>query len=66
MNNIYRVNIQTQNSYSKDDYEITEKDFYPPEDIREFKSGIEDIEDGDNFEDYVKYFYENYENIFQK
>lgn len=43
-------------------YEITEIDFYPPEDTRLFKSGISDIDDGDNFEDYSKWFYDNYEN----
>lgn len=43
-------------------YEITEKDFYPPEDSRLYQSGIDDIEDGDNFEDYSKWFYNNYEN----
>lgn len=43
-------------------YEITEIDFYPPEDLRLYQSGIEDIDDGDNFEDYSKWFYSNYEN----
>ena len=42
-------------------FEITEKDFYPPEDTRLFKSGIQDIYGGDNFEDYSKWFYSNYE-----
>ena len=42
-------------------YEITEEDFYPPEDTRLFQSGIEDIDDGDNFDDYSKWFYSNYE-----
>lgn len=44
------------------DYELTEKDFYPPEDTRVYQSGVEDIVDGDNFADYAKSFYEEYEN----
>ena len=42
-------------------YELTEIDFYPPEDTRLYQSGIEDIEDGDNFEEYVEYFWDMYE-----
>lgn len=47
-------------SNPNDEYEITEKDFYPPEDTRLYSSLIEDIDDGDNFADYIKYFYECY------
>ena len=36
---------------------ITEESFYPPEDIRCVKSGIEDIENGDSFEDYCEYIF---------
>lgn len=43
-------------------YEITEQDFYPPEDTRIYQSGIDDIYCGDNFVDYAKWFYNNYEN----
>lgn len=42
--------------------ELTEKDFYPPEDERYYQSGIDDIEDGDNFADYAKSFFNLYEN----
>ena len=42
-------------------YELTEKDFYPPEDTRFYQSGVEDIEDGDNFADYAKSFFNLYE-----
>ena len=42
-------------------YELTEEDFYPPEDKRIYKSRVKDIVDGDNFEDYAKWFYDNYE-----
>jgi len=45
----------------KDEYVISEKDFYPPEDNRVFKSYIEDIADGDNFADYSKYIFKLYE-----
>ena len=41
-------------------YELSEKDFYPPEDKRVFRSGVNDIAGGDNFEDYAEYFYNNY------
>lgn len=55
-------NINLQNKLSFDDYhEITEKDFYPPEDKRLYKSLVEDIYGGDNFNDYVKWFNYNYE-----
>lgn len=44
-----------------DSYELTEKDFYPPNDTRLYYSNIEDIINGDNFDDYVEYFYDQYE-----
>ena len=40
---------------------ITEKDFYPPEDTRVYTSLVEDVDGGDNFNDYVKWFFKNYE-----
>ena len=44
-------------------YIIAEKDFYPPEDTRCFKSGVYDIPfGGDGFEEYANWFYENYSN----
>lgn len=43
-------------------FELSEKDFYPPEDTRCYQSGIEDIEGGDNFADYAKSFFNLYEN----
>ena len=57
-------NIITDNLHIKnlDDYELTEKDFYPPEDTRLYCSGIEDIDGGDNFSDFARFFYNNYEN----
>lgn len=42
--------------------ELTEADFYPPEDPRVYASGIDDIDDGDNFAEYAEYFWETYEN----
>jgi hypothetical protein len=52
----------SKNSNTKLDnyYELTEKDFYPPEDTRIYCSGIEDINGGDNFDDYIQSFYEEY------
>jgi hypothetical protein len=43
-------------------YELTEIDFYPPVDTRLYNSGIYDIVGGDNFDEYVNSFYEDYEN----
>lgn len=40
---------------------LTESDFYPPSDNRVFKSYIDDINDGDNFNDYCKYIFSIYE-----
>ncbi len=37
---------------------LTEQDFYPPSDDRVWVSNIEDIEDGDNFIDYCKEFFD--------
>ncbi|MBR5604287.1 MAG: hypothetical protein IKW51_08810 [Bacteroidales bacterium] len=42
-------------------YELTEKDFYPPKDTRCYKSGVQDIKGGDNFADYAKEFFDEYE-----
>ena len=36
---------------------LNEIDFYPPPDNRVWETYIEDIEDGDNFADYCKYFF---------
>lgn len=40
---------------------ITEKDFYPPSDNRVLSSGIRNIYNGDNFEEYAEYIFELYE-----
>lgn len=40
-----------------EDYTISEKDFYPPEDNRVLQSGVEDIVNGDNFMDYTKEYF---------
>lgn len=71
MNNLAEIN-ENENSKSSDDsnlqrksnldYELTEEDFYPPEDKRIYRSGISDIVGGDNFVDYAEWFYDNYEN----
>ena len=50
------------NKKTLDDFEITEKDFYPPEDKRLYNSVVEDIHNGDSFAEYIKWFFDNYEN----
>jgi hypothetical protein len=42
----------------KNDYELTEQDFYPPTDSRVLQSFVEDINGGDNFTDYCKYIFD--------
>lgn len=42
-------------------YELSEKDFYPPEDTRTWRSGVMDVPHGDSFEEYSSWFYETYE-----
>lgn len=39
---------------------LTEEAFYPPPDERCLKSGVEDIRDGDCFEEYITYFFDEY------
>ena len=61
--NLQRESILDYELTKEDFYpELTEEDFYPPEDKRIYRSGIADIVGGDNFEDYAKWFYDNYEN----
>ena len=43
------------------DVVLSEEDFYPPVDNRYLKSGIKDINGGDNFVDYANYIYDLYE-----
>lgn len=57
---INSIDLDLQIKLDLDYYELTEKDFYPPEDTRLYCSGIEDINGGDNFSDYAKFFYNNY------
>lgn len=62
MNDVNKTNGLNNIKYHKEDYcKITEKDFYPPKDIREYQSGIDDIVGGDNFIDYIEYFLDLYE-----
>lgn len=46
---------------SMNNYELTEQDFYPPEDTRLYTSGIDDVNDGDSFAEYAEYFWDTYE-----
>lgn len=65
INSITNLSIEDLDLQSESvlDYcELTEKDFYPPEDTRLYCSGVEDIYGGDNFSDYAKFFYRNYGN----
>lgn len=50
------VNINIE----KNNYCLSKKDFYVSCDDRKLESYIEDIEDGDNFEDYCKYIFNLY------
>lgn len=45
-------------------YKLKEEDFYPPEDTRTWRSGVKDIPLGDTFEEYFRWFYEVYDDIF--
>ena len=57
--------IQQQSSISTDFVELSEKDFYPPEDKRVFRSCVYNIYGGDNYYDYINDFYDKYgEEIF--
>ena len=42
---------------SEFNFSLKEEDFYPPDDNRIWKSYIEDIDGGDNFEDYCEYIF---------
>ena len=64
-----RINVETLGKVKQrkkprkqdsDYYELSEKDFYPPEDTRYYRSGVEDIEGGDNFADFAEYFFDTY------
>lgn len=39
---------------------LCERDFYPPGDDRTYRSGIDDVDGGDCFYDYVERFWEEY------
>ena len=39
---------------------LGDKDFYPPSDEREYESSVDDIENGDNYFEYARSFYEEY------
>lgn len=53
--------IKFASSKDREYKELTEEDFYPPEDNRFLQSGLNDIPNGDNFVDYESYFFETYE-----
>lgn len=39
---------------------LSEKDFYPPKDKRCLRSGVRDIDGGDNFAEYAEYYFDTY------
>ncbi len=41
------------NKISDNDYELSERDFYPPEDKRTFRSGVLNT-DGDSYEEFAQ------------
>lgn len=54
-----------QHSIFDDFVELSEKDFYPPEDKRVFRSNVYNIYGGDNYYDYLDDFLDEYgEEIF--
>lgn len=57
----YSQGLNLQQKPDLNTYEISEKDFFPPEDKRKLKSGVKDISGGDTFSDYFDWFYDNYE-----
>jgi hypothetical protein len=55
------IGIDNQNKKnSENEYSMNQKTFYPPQDTRMLKSGVEDVEGGDSFADYTKWFFDNY------
>ncbi|MCM1225091.1 MAG: hypothetical protein NC548_62635 [Lachnospiraceae bacterium] len=56
------------NSQNKrNEFILSESDFYPPKDNRKLCSGIRDAYNGgENYDDYLEYFYETYgEDVWQ-
>ena len=55
-NNVnYDAHVHKDDNYG---YVLSEKDFYPPEDTRVLRSGVNDIVGGDNFADYSESFFD--------
>jgi hypothetical protein len=52
--------IKCREKIESDIIELYDKDFYPPEDTRYYKSNINDIVGGDNFADYAEWFFNCY------
>ena len=60
MDNLGQVKQRKKPKKQDDYYELSEKDFYPPEDKRYYRSGVNNIVGGDNFADYAEYFFDTY------
>lgn len=41
--------------------QLKKSDFYPPKDDRLYTSGISDVEGGDTFDEYTRWFWDEYE-----
>lgn len=63
-NNDYDADYSYYDEFECEEMECfyEERDFYSSEEIddRLYQSGVEDIEGGDNFADYAKYFFNTY------
>lgn len=57
LNNINNIS-KDYSLINEEYYYLTEEDFYPPSDNRIWKSGIDDIEGGDNFVDFCEEYFE--------
>jgi hypothetical protein len=50
--------LSLDNRQNKDEYVLTENDFYPPSDDRCLESYVRDIDGGDSFAEYCEYIFE--------
>lgn len=54
------MKVIDRESVASEDSLLCETDFYPPEDDREYESGVGDIDGGDTFADYSRWFWNMY------
>lgn len=53
---MYKLNLNYKSKKNKYNYELTEKDFYPPADTRYWISGVEDL-NTNTFAQYCKDYF---------